>query len=189
MVPNYYEVLSIPIESSTDQIRQAFRALAKQYHPDLNKQADAATMFRQIFAAYEILSDHQRRAVYDQVFTASRKHEASQPEKEKPIDEWKRRAYQDAEHYANNPLEELMNSALWGVKVVAKGISIGWMIFCGAIVCMLIVAAIVEAPGEAANGIRRGGYEGFGTAIVSLGVLAVIGYGAYRAWQTHIAKR
>lgn len=63
---NPYEVLGVKKEATNDEIRAAYRALAKKYHPDLNpgnKQAEAR--FKEISAAYDILSDKDKRARYD----------------------------------------------------------------------------------------------------------------------------
>ncbi|RRR77662.1 MAG: molecular chaperone DnaJ [Candidatus Viridilinea halotolerans] len=62
---DYYEVLGISQGASQDEIKKAFRRLARQYHPDVNKDADAEGKFKEINEAYEVLSDEQKRAVYD----------------------------------------------------------------------------------------------------------------------------
>ena len=63
---DYYEVLGISKGASEDEIKKAYRKLAKQYHPDINKSPDAETKFKEINEAYEVLSDSQKRATYDQ---------------------------------------------------------------------------------------------------------------------------
>lgn len=60
-----YEVLGVPRDASQDAIKRAFRKLAMQYHPDRNKDADAETRFKEVNAAYEVLSDPERRNRYD----------------------------------------------------------------------------------------------------------------------------
>ncbi len=66
MAKNYYETLGVDKNASSDEIKSAYRKLAKQYHPDLNKSEDAATKFKEINEAYECLSDPQKKANYDQ---------------------------------------------------------------------------------------------------------------------------
>lgn len=63
---DYYEVLGLQKGASKDEIKKAYRKLSKQYHPDINKEADAAEKFKEIAEAYEVLSDDQKRAHYDQ---------------------------------------------------------------------------------------------------------------------------
>lgn len=62
---DYYDVLGVPRDADADAIKRAFRRLAKQYHPDTNKSADAEARFKEINEAYEVLSDDQKRATYD----------------------------------------------------------------------------------------------------------------------------
>lgn len=62
---NYYEILGISIESSTDEIKTAYRKLARKYHPDINKSPDAIQMFKDITEAYETLSTPQEREKYN----------------------------------------------------------------------------------------------------------------------------
>jgi molecular chaperone DnaJ len=63
---DYYDILGIPRDASPDDIKTAFRKLARQYHPDVSKEADAEEKFKEINEAYGVLSDPQKRARYDQ---------------------------------------------------------------------------------------------------------------------------
>lgn len=62
---DYYEVLGVPKSASNEDLKAAFRRLARQYHPDVNKSVDAEERFKEINEAYAILSDEQKRAAYD----------------------------------------------------------------------------------------------------------------------------
>ncbi len=62
---DYYEVLGVQKGASKDQIKDAYRKLALQYHPDRNKDANAEEKFKEISEAYAVLSDEQKRAQYD----------------------------------------------------------------------------------------------------------------------------
>src|SRR5258708_8857333 len=62
---DYYEVLGISRNASDDELKKAFRRLAKQYHPDTNKEQGAEALFIEVNEAYEVLSDPQKRAAYD----------------------------------------------------------------------------------------------------------------------------
>lgn len=62
---DYYEVLGLPRSASQDDIKKAFRELARQFHPDVNKSHDAEEKFKEINEAYGVLSDTDKRAAYD----------------------------------------------------------------------------------------------------------------------------
>src|SRR6266852_3735693 len=62
----YYEILGVARNASDDDIKKAFRKLARQYHPDVNKDKDAEARFKEVNEAYEVLSDPQKRQMYDQ---------------------------------------------------------------------------------------------------------------------------
>lgn len=63
---DYYEVLGVPRDATQDEIKRAFRRLARETHPDANpNDADAERRFREIAQAYEVLSDPQKRAAHD----------------------------------------------------------------------------------------------------------------------------
>ncbi|KGX93572.1 molecular chaperone DnaJ [Pontibacillus halophilus JSM 076056 = DSM 19796] len=63
---DYYEVLGVSQDASKDDIKKAYRKLARQYHPDVSKEENAAEKFKEVKEAYESLSDDQKRAQYDQ---------------------------------------------------------------------------------------------------------------------------
>jgi molecular chaperone DnaJ len=62
---DYYEVLGVARNASPDEIRRAFRRLARQYHPDVNRDASAGERFKEINEAYEVLSNAEKRRHYD----------------------------------------------------------------------------------------------------------------------------
>ena len=63
---DYYEVLGLQKGATDEEIKRAFRKLAKQYHPDVNKEPGAEEKFKEIGEAYSVLSDPQKKAQYDQ---------------------------------------------------------------------------------------------------------------------------
>ena len=62
---DYYEVLGVPRDADTKTIKEAFRQLARRYHPDISTEPDTEQRFKEIAEAYGVLSDPARRASYD----------------------------------------------------------------------------------------------------------------------------
>lgn len=62
---DYYEVLGVGKDASADDIKKSYRKLARQYHPDVNKAADAEAKFKEVKEAYDVLSDDGKRSTYD----------------------------------------------------------------------------------------------------------------------------
>src|SRR3954454_3526160 len=62
---DYYEALGVPRDAGEEDIRRAYRKLARQYHPDVNKEPDAEDRFKEISEAYEVLRDPEKREKYD----------------------------------------------------------------------------------------------------------------------------
>ena len=65
MPGDYYEILSVSRDASKEEIKRAYRRLARKYHPDVNKEAGAEERFKEINLAYEVLSEPETRARYD----------------------------------------------------------------------------------------------------------------------------
>ncbi|TWT26194.1 molecular chaperone DnaJ [Planomicrobium sp. CPCC 101110] len=63
---DYYEVLGVSKTASKEEIKKAYRTLSKKFHPDINKDDNASEKFQEVKEAYEVLSDDQKRAQYDQ---------------------------------------------------------------------------------------------------------------------------
>ena len=66
MSKSLYETLGVSENASADEIKKSYRKLARKYHPDINKEESAVEKFKEINAAYEVLSDAEKKAQYDQ---------------------------------------------------------------------------------------------------------------------------
>lgn len=78
---NYYFILGLNIYAREEEIKQAYRRLALQFHPDKNSSAEAESIFKEVNEAYEILGDPQRKAIYDQMLLGVTPEEAPPPPK------------------------------------------------------------------------------------------------------------
>jgi curved DNA-binding protein len=64
---DYYAIMGVSRDATPEQVKQAYRKLARKYHPDVSKEKDAEARFKEVGEAYEVLRDPEKRAAYDQL--------------------------------------------------------------------------------------------------------------------------
>ncbi len=76
---DYYKIMGVARDASPDEIKRAYRKLARKYHPDVSKEPDAEARFKEVNEAYEVLKDQEKRAAYDQLGTRWKAGEEFRP--------------------------------------------------------------------------------------------------------------
>lgn len=128
---NYYEILKIQNNASKNEINTAFRNQAKAYHPDLNKGEDAKQKIIEVFEAYQVLKDDNKRMIYDRQFIRK-----SKIEPDNVFNDWIKNVKEEAEKYSEKDfkvfseevLEKIKNVTVFTTKILYY---FGLLLLCG----------------------------------------------------------
>lgn len=112
---NYYEILGIACDATISEIGEAFRTLAKRYHPDLNKSPDAKNKFIQVYEAYSILKDEQKKKVYDEFILNKNIDMEKESEQAKTYTKWEEDAKKEAKYYSEAKYNVFKNKVVGGL--------------------------------------------------------------------------
>ena len=133
MAKSLYETLGVSEKATADEIKKAYRKLARKYHPDVNKDEEAVNKFKEINAAYEVLSDKKKKDEYDlygdQIFGGKNFHDFAKQQNSSNVD-----------------LEEILNSIFGGGTTSRSSSSAGGF----------------SGFGSSFSGFSGGGFGGFG---------------------------
>jgi len=122
---DYYKILNIVRNATDTDIKKSYRNLAMKWHPDINKNPSAHTIFIEINEAYEILINAKKRAEYDLIFSDSHQNNTS-PE----FKTWQEEAQKKAKSYAAMNNEDFNNKILKEIKLAGSySASFGCFIF------------------------------------------------------------
>ncbi len=107
---NFYDILEVSPLAEPDDIKNAFRRLAKKYHPDVNEDAEASDRFQLIYLAYDILQDTEKRRIYDQL--QMMKHAPRTGREIDAMRRWQYYSRKQAQNFSEMPYNEFSETFL-----------------------------------------------------------------------------
>lgn len=128
MFKDYYSTLNIHQGANLQEVKEAFRRLALQYHPDINKSIDAHDKFIELTEAYEVLKDNFKRQEYDKIYKKyfqgwqkdDKYTNISDDEFNEKYKEWQRQGKQKSEEFASIPFDEFAKKLIKEMKIGAN---------------------------------------------------------------------
>ena len=115
---DYYEVLGVTRGAEADEVKRAYRKLARKYHPDVSKEKNAENKFKEVQEAYEVLRDPEKRAAYDQLGRDYRPGQQFRP----PPDWGQRFGHGDSQRFSDlNGFSDFFSSLFGGAAAGGAG--------------------------------------------------------------------
>ena len=136
---DHYAVLRVHPDAEPEVITAAYRSLARLYHPDRNRSPDAARRMAQINIAYDVLSDPDRRAAYDQSRQARMSQQTARA----------RRSYRPQQRRDPDQREYDWTNVPGTTTVTVRSAGSGWGACCGCIVLIALIVIAVSMCGAA----------------------------------------
>ncbi|MGB0431649.1 MAG: DnaJ domain-containing protein [Bacteroidia bacterium] len=111
---NLYEILGLQAGATEKEIKRAFRVMAKKYHPDVSTELDAQAKFNEVYSAYEILGDSQKRRYYDDLLSepAETNTDNNYYYDDSPVYEWREEAYATANNFGNMTFKDFRDQQI-----------------------------------------------------------------------------
>lgn len=110
---SYYDILGVPPDVSQADIKRAYRKLAKIHHPDVSREPDAVTRFKQVNEANRTLSDPSRRAEYDRRVLLVNRHKHHESQKRERFEQWRNAQSNGVGHGASKIRNRIRRNIRW----------------------------------------------------------------------------
>ncbi|TRX02029.1 DnaJ domain-containing protein [Flavobacterium gawalongense] len=147
---DYYKVLNISENATLEEIKKAFRELAKEYHPDKNKSIDASQKFRDVFEAYEILKDKITKDIFDERRRKFYNKQSAEFKNEKytkseTYEHVKKEANKRAEYFSRMTFDDFIQSSIFMLKKATSKFALILMFLFGLFMIFFGLFALVNA--------------------------------------------
>jgi hypothetical protein len=137
---NLYHILGLEMGATQDEIKKAFRKLAKQYHPDINSSPEAKEKFEAIYTAYEILSDPNKKRFYDPMLVND--------DDDSSIENWREEAKQWAAEFAEMSYDDFRQQQIlvhmWFTNPRAELLMALGVLFLGLFGLTILIFGIIQ---------------------------------------------
>ena len=155
---DYYKVLNISENATLEEIKKAFRELAKEYHPDKNKSSDASVKFREVFEAYEILKDKITKDIFDERRRKFYNKQSAEFNNEKytkseTYEYVKKEANKRAEYFSKMTFDDFLHSSIFMLKKVTSKFALILMFLFGLFMIFFGFFALVNTNNNEGIGI------------------------------------